>query len=122
MEKKLHISDLKKMSPGRTVALPLMVLTRQSGRTSRGDGFLSLELGDRTGRLSAKAWSPGEHLLGQLQEGEVSLVRGRIDSFKGLPQLIVMEAELLMPDEWRLTDYVRAPAQPLDAMKADLLA
>jgi 3'-5' exoribonuclease len=33
-----------------------------------------------------------------------------------------MEAELLMPDEWRLTDYVRAPAQPLDAMKADLLA
>ena len=116
--KKTFIKDL---TPGWEGEAAFLVLSLAPGRTNRGGAYLSLELGDRTGRLAAKVWERAEELAAALGEGAVVMARGHVESYRGSPQLIIREARPLNPDGLNWADYLRAAARPAVAMRAEIL-
>ena len=51
--------------------------------------YVSLELGDATGRLAAVVWEPDLFCLNDLEEGMVVKAQGRVGEYNGRPQLTV---------------------------------
>lgn len=115
--KKIYISDL---APGLEIEASFLVLALSQGRTNRGGVYLSLDLGDNSGRMAAKVWDEAEALAGHLAEGTVALVRGYVDSYRGNPQVIVREAKRLPESAFVWADYLKASPRPLPEMKAEL--
>ncbi len=114
---KIFISDLKS---GQDVESAFLVMGLSQGRTSRGGRYLNVELGDRSGRIQAKVWDGAEALTPILAEGRVALVRGYVDTFRGLLQLVIREAAPAPPESFDWADYLRASPFPAEKMKAAL--
>ncbi len=55
--------------------------------SSKGDQYLDLLLGDRTGEISAKLWGYSPLLHGAYEEGELVKVRGVLQQYNGADQL-----------------------------------
>ncbi len=88
------IEDLK---PGLTVK-GVFAVSRAAARPKKdGSSFLSLELQDRTGRMTAVAWEHA-HLAPQLGRGAVVRVSGVVDTFQERPQVKVARMELVSED------------------------
>lgn len=115
--KKIFIKNLTEGYEGEAAFL---VLSHSQGRTNRGGVYLNLELGDATGRISAKVWEEALTLAGKLVEGTVALVRGYVDSYRGAFQFIVREACPLAPEQINWADYLRASPRAASEMKAEL--
>jgi len=111
---------LKHLAPGWEGEAEGLVLSQTLGRTNRGGAYLSLELGDRTGRLAAKVWDNAEELAEILAEGAVVRFRGRLESYRGAPQLVIREARGLPAAELDWRDYLKTAARPEAEMKDDL--
>ncbi|UQZ89715.1 hypothetical protein C4J81_11065 [Deltaproteobacteria bacterium Smac51] len=116
-EDKIFISDLQ---TGQEVDSVFLVLSLSRGRTSRGGQYLNVELGDKSGRIQAKVWDGAEALAPVLAEGRLASVRGYVDSYRGLPQMVIREASVPPPDSFDWADYLRASARPAEKMKAEL--
>jgi 3'-5' exoribonuclease len=57
--------------------------TRKERLTARnGSGYLSLELRDRTGTITARAFREADFLAGQFDRGELVWVSGRVERFR----------------------------------------
>jgi 3'-5' exoribonuclease len=112
--------SLKDLAPGWEGQADGLVFSRTLARTNRGGAYLNLELGDRTRRLSAKLWDNAEDLAEILAEGAVVRIRGRLESYRGAPQLIIREARLLPASEVDWRDYLKAAGRPEAEMKDDL--
>jgi len=98
-----------------------LVLSRTLARSNRGGAYLNLDLGDRSGRLAAKVWDNAEDLAEIMAEGSVVWFGGRLESYRGAPQLVIRKARRLEADELDWRDYLKAAARPEAEMKADLL-
>jgi 3'-5' exoribonuclease len=113
-------SFLKDLAPGWEGQADGLVLSRTLARTTRGGAYLNLELGDRTRRLAAKVWDNAEDLAEILAEGAVVRIRGRLESYRGAPQLVIREARPLAASEVDWRDYLKAAARPEAEMKEDI--
>lgn len=88
------IEDLK---TGLTVK-GVFAVSRAAARPKKdGSSFLSLELQDRTGRMTAVAWEHA-HLAPQLGRGAVVRVSGVVDTFQDRPQVKVTGMEIVSGD------------------------
>lgn len=88
------IEDLK---TGLTVE-GVFAVSRAAARPKKdGSSFLSLELQDRTGRMTAVAWEHA-HLAPQLGRGAVVRVSGVVDTFQDRPQVKVTRMEIVSGD------------------------
>ncbi len=111
---------IKDLEIGRESEAPFLVSGLSRGRTNRGGVYLNLELCDRTGRMAAKVWDDAEALAGRLAEGQVALVRGYVDSYRGAAQFIIREARPLAPERVHWPDYLRAAFRSAAEMKIEL--
>ncbi|MDR2725879.1 MAG: HD domain-containing protein [Candidatus Adiutrix sp.] len=115
---KIFLKDLRVGWEGEAGAL---VLSRTQARSNRGGAYLSLELGDRSGRLAAKVWDNAEDLAEIMAEGSAVRFRGRLESYRGAPQLVIREAWSLNAAELDWRDYLKTADRPEAEMKADIL-
>jgi len=111
---------LNDLAPGWEGQADGLVLSMNLARSSRGGAYLNLELGDRTRRLAAKVWDNAEDLAETLAEGAVVRVRGRLESYRGAPQLVIREARALSASEVDWRDYLKTAARPEAEMKEEL--
>src|ERR671936_2662524 len=85
--------------------------TRKERLTARnGSAYLALELRDRTGSLTARAFRDADFLAGQFERGDLVRVRGRAVRFRGELQLELdaisrVEAESADPTEFLPVAY-----------------
>jgi len=84
--------------------------------------FVSLELGDASGRVGAVMWEPDQFALKELEEGMVTKVRGVVGEYRGKTQVTVSKIRLAKADEYRLEDIMPHSPQSYDERKARLLA
>ena len=68
--------------------------------------FVSMELGDHSGRIGAVMWEPDQFALRELEEGMVVKVRGTVGEYRNKPQLGVARIRLALDDEYRLEDIM----------------
>src|ERR1700730_6881946 len=55
--------------------------------TKAGDPYLTVELRDRTGAITARAFRDADLLAGRFERGELVRVRGRVERWREQPQI-----------------------------------
>jgi len=101
---------------------------RKSVKTSRrGDPYLDLDVGDRTGKITARlfqpAYSAGETVQSYadlFRVGDVIRVSGRVDLFQGRLQLILDRLRLSREEEYETALFEKASERPLGEMEKEL--
>lgn len=78
------------------------VVRRREVREFVRGQFVSLELGDASGRIDAVWWDPDQFGLTELAEGMVVKVRGDVGEYKGRLQLGVIRLRQAKADEYKL--------------------
>ena len=76
--------------------------------------FVSLELGDCTGRINAVWWEPDHFGLTDLTVGMVIKVRGQAGEYQNRPQIIVQRLRLAEDNEYTLEDILPHSEQSRD--------
>ena len=84
--------------------------------------YVSLELGDSSGRIQAVMWEPDQFALDELAEGMVVKVRGVVGEYRQKRQLTINRIRLALDDEYSLEDILPHSEQPYEQRKARLMA
>lgn len=84
--------------------------------------FVSLELGDNSGRINAVSWEPDQFALEELAEGMVVKVRGIVSDYQGKTQLTTSRMRLATDNEYTLDDLLPCSEWPVDERRARILA
>jgi len=80
VEEKTWVRDL---APGHLVDSTFAVLRKDLRRARTGSPFLSLELGDRTGRVRAVCFEDVALLDGRFAQGDTVRVLGAVEEYRG---------------------------------------
>ena len=102
-------TTVAELRPGAEVDGPF-ACTRKERLTARnGSAYLALELRDRSGAITARAFREADFLAGQFDRGELVHVRGRVERFRDELQIEVSEVRRaegdLDPSEFLPTAY-----------------
>jgi 3'-5' exoribonuclease len=84
--------------------------------------FVSLELGDSSGRIGGVMWEPDQFALDELAEGMVVKARGLVGEYRNKLQFTVARLRLALDDEYTLADIMPHSPQSHEERKARLLA
>ncbi len=88
---------------------------------SRGH-FVSLELGDSSGRIGGVVWEPDHFCLTDLEAGMVVKVRAVVGEYQNKPQLTIDRIRLAQEDEYQLENLLPQSDQPLDYRRQRIIA
>lgn len=116
--------DLKNMKPGDQVEDIFALSRKEPGKTRNGDPFLTLTLSNSTGEAKVKVWDRQMHMLEGIEPLCAVRFVGKVEEYKGQPQLSLMSIE------YRGTDHpviagnpsCPIPVDELDARYQALLA
>ncbi len=97
------------------------VRKREIREYTRGK-YVSLELGDCTGRIAAVMWEPDQFCLSDLSEGMVVKVRGLVGEYRGRKQLTVHQVRPAQDDEYAIEDIVPQSAEPREHRRERILS
>jgi 3'-5' exoribonuclease len=84
--------------------------------------FVSLELGDSSGRIAAVWWEPDHFGLTELEEGMVVKVRGTVGEYQNKRQLTVERLRLARAGEYTLEDIMPHSPVPIERRRARIVA
>ena len=84
--------------------------------------FVSLELGDASGRIGGVIWDPDQFALGDLSEGMVVKVRGVVGEYNNKAQLTISRLRLAEDDEYPLEHILAHSSRPIEERKARILS
>jgi 3'-5' exoribonuclease len=91
--------------------------TRKERLTARnGSAYLSLELRDRTGTITARAFREADFLAGQFDRGELVQVSGRVERFRGELQLDLRAIRRADGSGLDSADYLPSAYRDLDEL------
>lgn len=96
------------------------VLAKTLRLSRAGKPYLTLDLGDRTGRIEGRVWDGAEAIDERVAEGDVVAVLGQATSYQGRLQLNIHSVETLPPEAATLEDLLPASEFPLDEMLSAL--
>lgn len=94
-----------------------VVRKREVREYARGH-FVSLELGDATGRINAVIWEPDQFALKELEESMVVKVRGVIGEYRSKTQLLVNRIRLAEEKEYTLEQLLAHSEQSYEQRKS----
>ena len=73
----------------------------------KGEAYLSLELGDASGRIFGTLWHHIESVRNHMHEGELVKIKAKVIDWKGKPHLAIDKVRLATDkDDIRLNDYI----------------
>lgn len=84
--------------------------------------YVSLELGDCSGRIRAVMWEPDQFALSELAIGMVIKVRGQVTEYNNVMQLTIQRIRLAQDGEYSREDIMAHSEIPIEQRKNRLLA
>ena len=103
---KQMVTDLRL---GDSVSTPLLVSEKGLRPFRKKPGsFMSLALADRSGTIAGVMWDNVEEADATFHQGEVVMIEGRVDDYRGTPQLIVERVRRCADDEYDRSDFLAA--------------
>lgn len=120
MEKGCYVKDIAANAEAGGV---FAIIEAAQGQ-SRNGPYWRLTLGDATGNVEAKIWSPLSAAFDHLPTGALAWVEGRGGLYRDQVQLTVEALRLLTGDEQAgadMADFLPSSPFPLDAMMDDLM-
>ncbi|NJB68431.1 3'-5' exoribonuclease [Desulfobaculum xiamenense] len=112
---------VRDLAPGQNVDDVFVLVEARAGQAKNGP-FWALTLGDSSGEVDAKIFSPHSQTCPELASGMVVRIRGQVGTYRDQPQIIVDGATVLDPDAegLRLCDFVPASKRDPEDMLADI--
>lgn len=104
-----------------TVTSVFAVRKKEVREYTRGQ-FVTLELGDSTGRMAAVIWEPDHFCLTDLTEGMVVKVRGAVGEYNNRKQITVNRIRLAQEGEYAIEDILPHSPETEESRKARVLA
>ncbi|MBW1997302.1 MAG: HD domain-containing protein [Deltaproteobacteria bacterium] len=100
-----------------------LVKAKRTSLTRKGDAYLSLILGDRTGEMEARVWERAKEFSALFKEGQVIHIQGYASSYRDQVQITIAELSLpegrVSPDLFLETSK-RGPGEMLKDMRETL--
>ncbi len=93
-----------------------LVLGKQLRTNRKGDSFIVLELGDRTGSISARLFNAGEPLFRTFETGDFIHTRGKVQLFQGILQVVLDGLEKVDPKLVELNDFLPHTRQDVNKL------
>ncbi|MCA9380636.1 HD domain-containing protein [Candidatus Dojkabacteria bacterium] len=114
-----YIKDLQRgqIFDGETFA----IYEQSKAEDKNGNTYYSLVIGDKTGKLSSKIWNDALSNVDTkaIKEGNVVSISGKVDEYKGVPQIVIMELRAI--DETSLEEFVESSMFDAEDMYKELL-
>ena len=111
------------LADGQAVAAPFLVCEKEIRTSARsGASWLQLELGDRTGSISAKMWENFLPLAETFDAGDVVHIRGRVKLYNNRLEVTLEQITLVPEDAYDLIDFLPHTKYDVDVMYGRLLA
>ncbi|MGA2742516.1 MAG: HD domain-containing protein [Bryobacteraceae bacterium] len=112
-----YVNDLK---PDQIVTSSFLVCSKEIRQKKKGDPYLSLQLGDRTGELDAKMWDNVAEVMETFERDDFVKVKGLIQIFHNRPQLTLHTIHRLDDRDVDFTDYFPASKRDPEEMWREL--
>ncbi|MGC9947263.1 MAG: OB-fold nucleic acid binding domain-containing protein [Bryobacteraceae bacterium] len=112
-----YVNELK---PDQIVTGSFLVCSKEIRQKKKGDPYLSLQLGDRTGELDAKMWDNAADFMDTFERDDFVKVKGLIQIFHNRPQLTLHTIQRIGDREVDFADYFPASARDRDEMWREL--
>jgi 3'-5' exoribonuclease len=91
--------------------------TRKERLTARnGSGYLSIELRDRTGSITARAFREADFLAGQFERGDLVWVSGRVERFRDELQIDLGSIRRVDPEGLDPADFLPSAYRDLEEL------
>ncbi|GAB4375519.1 MAG: 3'-5' exoribonuclease YhaM family protein [Calditrichia bacterium] len=87
-----------------------------------GEPYLSLELGDHSGRLRAKIWDNAENVYSALKVGSVVKVKGKVQLYKDIKEFHIQRHRQAREGEVVLQELVPSTKKDVEAMRERFMA
>ncbi|MFQ6008475.1 MAG: 3'-5' exoribonuclease YhaM family protein [Candidatus Zixiibacteriota bacterium] len=104
-----------------TVTSFFAVRKKEVREYTRGQ-YVSLELGDCTGRIAAVIWEPDHFCLTELAEGMVIKARGVVGEYNNKRQLTINRVRLAQEGEYVIEDILPHSAEPVEQRRTRILS
>ena len=104
-----------------TVTAFFIVCEKEVRNTRDGKPYLRMELGDRTGTLEARMWDQFEVHTKDIARDDFVKVQGRVELYRGKPQISLQQVRIAKPEEVDLADFLPHTKENVEKMYADLL-
>lgn len=95
---------------------------KKTVRESVRGQFVSLELGDCSGRINAVSWDPDQFCLVELEAGMVVKAKGVVGEYHDKKQFTLSRVRLAKEGEFELTDILPHSAKPVEERRAHILS
>jgi 3'-5' exoribonuclease len=112
-----YVNELK---PDQIVTSSFLVCSKEIRQKKKGDPYLSLQLGDRTGELDAKMWDNVAEVMETFERDDFVKVKGLLQIFHNRPQLTLHTIHRLDDREVDFTDYFPASTRDPEEMWREL--
>ncbi len=115
--------DLKNVENGDNLKGFYLVKSVQQGMASNNKPFWSIKLGDASGQLDCKIWSPLAEQFKEIPTGSFASIESRAQLYRDNIQLTINEFRLLEQEEVNaldLSNYVATSPYPQDEMLDEL--
>jgi 3'-5' exoribonuclease len=114
------LAAVSAMRPGQEVH-GVFACTRKDRLTTRtGSPFLALELRDRTGAITARAFANADALAGRFERGELVRVSGRVERFREEITLELVEISRVTVDDAELERFLPTAYRDRDELEGFL--
>jgi 3'-5' exoribonuclease len=112
-----YVNELK---PDQIITGSFLVCSKEIRQKKKGDPYLSLSLGDRTGELDTKMWDNVAEVMETFERDDFVKVKGLLQIFHNRPQLTLHTIHRLDDREVDFTDYFPASARDPEEMWREL--
>lgn len=112
-----YVNELK---PDQIITTSFLVCSKEIRQKKKGDPYLSLQLGDRTGELDAKMWDNVAGCMETFERDDFVKVKGLIQIFHNRPQLTLHTIQRLDDRDVDFTDYFPASKRDPEEMWHEL--
>ncbi len=92
------------------------------GKTKAGKDYWSVTLGDSTGSIDAKIWSPGDPNIAEFNELDYVDISANVQEYRGELQLIVSSVRKADPSEVDPADFMPSTQKSVERMYQELLS
>lgn len=113
-----YIQELK---DGDLVEEVYLVADRQLRANRNAALYLSVDLRDKTGVINARMWNVTEQSAGPIQAGGFLKVRGKVQLFQGILQMIASHLEPVPADGIDLAEFEAQPKHNIEQLRARLV-
>jgi 3'-5' exoribonuclease len=90
--------------------------------TTRGDLYIAMYLGDRTGKLNGRMWQATEAIYNSIPKEGFVRIKGRTELYQGAMQIVIDTIKIVKADQVALDDFLPRTEKDIPQMFARVKA